>query len=312
MPQTLPHVSSNLNGAVAGGSPVPATLPQAANHGGELGPKALDHVETALTYLVDKGEKPAVYVTPIGEGEPRRDAEYAPYRVQISDARPLAKNLSLDREGFSLLRHDTDVVNFYDEDEVKSVYYPEMERLVKDATGASKVLVFDHTIRVDGGNKQDANGEELVTRTPVRNVHNDYTDRSGPQRVRDLLDAEEAAERLGKRFAVVNVWRPIVGPVEASPLAIADARSVAPDDFIETDLVYEDRVGEIHNVAHSPKHRWYYFPKMAREETMLIKCFDSATDGRARFTAHTAFDDPTTPADAAPRESIEIRTLVFF
>jgi len=316
MPQPLPRVSSTLSGAVGGAPRAHAALQgapeKAAEPQDEKGRQPLDRVEASLTYFLDNGKKPAVYVTPIGEGEPRRDAEYAPYSVAISNARPLAADLSLEREGFSLVRHDTRVTNFYDEDEVKSVYYPEMERLVKEATGASKVLVFDHTIRVDGGSKQNDNGQAQATRTPVRSVHNDYTDRSGPQRVRDLLDEEEAEERLGRRFAVINVWRPIVGPVEAAPLAIADARSVAPKDFVATDLVYEDRVGEYQNVAYSPDHRWYYFPKMAREEAMLIKCFDSETDGRARFTAHTAFDDPTTPADAAPRESIEIRTLVFF
>lgn len=295
MSQPLPRVSSGPSGAVGG-----------------AGPQAPDGVEASLAYLVDTGEKPAIYVTPVGEGEPRRDAEYAPYRVRIRDARPLARDLSLDRQGFALVRHDTAVANFYDDEAVETVYYPEMERLVKQATGAAKVLVFDHTIRVDGGTKPDENGLPQATRAPVRSVHNDYTDRSGPQRVRDLLDGAEAEARLGRRFAVVNVWRPIVGPVEATPLAVADARSVAPEDFVASDLVYEDRVGEFHNVAHSPDHRWYYFPKMARDEAMLIKCFDSATDGRARFTAHTAFDDPTTPADAAPRESIEIRTLAFF
>ena len=148
-------------------------------------------------------------------------------------------------------------------------------------------------------------------RDPVRAVHNDYTPKSGPQRVRDLFP-DEAEDLLGRRFAVVNAWHSIRRRVESWPLAVCDARSIAPGDFIATDLVYEDRVGEVFNLAHNAAHRWYYFPRMERDRTILLKCFDSATDGRARFSAHTAFEDPESPADAGPRESIELRALVFF
>ena len=179
---------------------------------------------------------------------------------------------------------------------------------MKAATGASRVVIFDHTVR----NEDPALRDERSVRAPVRAVHNDYTERSGPQRVRDLLDADDAEAFLRHRFAVVNVWRSIGAPVETTPLAMADARSMAPEDFVATDLVYADRTGEIYQVAHGPDQRWFYFPKMRRDEALLLKVYDSATDGRARFTAHTAFDDPTMPVDAPPRESIEVRTLVSF
>ncbi|GAB1537543.1 hypothetical protein NUACC21_01880 [Scytonema sp. NUACC21] len=91
-----------------------------------------------------------------------------------------------------------------------------------------------------------------------------------------------------------------------------DAQSIAPTDLVAGDLVYRDRVGETYAVTYNPEHRWFYFPQMQKDEALLIKCFDSAEDGRARFTAHTAFDDPTSPSDAPPRESIELRTLVFY
>jgi hypothetical protein len=191
---------------------------------------------------------------------------------------------------------------------VRTIYYPEVEQLVKAATGASRVVIFDHTVRIEDAAQR---GERAV-RAPVRVVHNDYTVRSGRQRVRDLLDADDAETFLHHRFAVVNVWRSIGAPVETTPLAIADAQSIAPADFVATDLVYPDRTGEIYQVAYSPNHRWFYFPKMRRDEALLLKCYDSATDGRARFTAHTAFDDPTAPDDAPPRESIEVRTLISY
>ena len=157
-------------------------------------------------------------------------------------------------------------------------------------------------------NWNDENGPER----PVHVVHNDYTERSGPQRVRDLLDADDAETFLQHRFAVVNLWRSIGAPVETTPIALAGAQSIAPEDFIATDLIFPDRTGEIYQVAYSPNHRWFYFPQMRRDEALLLKVYDSATDGPARFTAHTAFDDPTAPDNAAPRESIEVRTLISF
>jgi len=216
--------------------------------------------------------------------------------------------LSLDGAGFELRPHATAVSSFYDDEEVRTIYYPEVEQLVKVATGASRVVIFDHTVRIEDAAQRD----ERAVRAPVRVVHNDYTVRSGRQRVRDLLEADDAETFLQHRFAVVNVWRSIGAPVETTPLAIADAQSIAPADFIATDLVYPDRTGEIYQVAYSPNHRWFYFPKMRRDEALLFKCYDSATDGRARFTAHTAFDDPTAPDDAPPRESIEVRTLISY
>ena len=268
--------------------------------------EARPYVEAALTYLADASVKPQTYNPPPGTGVPRRLGNYGQFRVRIYDARPVADSLSLDREGFALRRHDTVVADFYDEKQVRDVYYPEMERLVADVTGAEKVIVFDHTIRTA------ERAVERGLRAPVQMVHNDYTDKSGPQRVRDLLPAEEAEARLKHRFVEINVWRPIKGPVQAWPLALADAGSIAPADVIPADLIYADRTGEILYGIYNPNHRWNYFPRMERHEATLIKCFDSLKDGRARFSLHTAFEDPTSPESAPPRESIEIRTLAFF
>ena len=206
------------------------------------------------------------------------------------------------------MHHDTAVSNLYDNAEVRAVYYPEVEQLVKSGTGASKVLVFDHNVRCAPMAERGENGAQR----PVKSAHNDYTLKSGPQRVRDLVEPAEAERLLEQRFAVINVWKPIVGPVEEMPLAVCDAKSIRKQDLVPTDLVYGDRTGEVYQLSFSPEHRWFYFPKMQPTEVMLIKCYDSAEDGRARFTAHSAFRDPTSPSDAAPRESIEVRTLAFF
>src|SRR6202040_520377 len=216
-------------------------------------------------------------------------------------------DLSLDTNGFMLTPHETAVNDFYDPDEVKAVYYPEVERLLKRVTGAERVLVFDHIVR----NPVLAERGEKGAREPAKIVHNDYTFKSAPRRVRDHLP-EEADRLLRNRFAEINVWRPIRGPIESSPLALCDARSLGAEDIVPMDLVYRDRVGEILGFLYNPQHRWYYFPRLERSEPILLKCYDSMDDGRARFTAHTSFEDPSSPPNAAPRESIEVRALVFW
>jgi hypothetical protein len=262
-------------------------------------------VEASMNYLADLSVKPRTYNPPQGTGRPRREGNYANFTVRVHDARPQAHELTLDHQAFALTRHDTEVRDFFDEAEIKAIYHPEMEALVKHETGAEKVVVFDHTIRV-------ANAPvERGFRAPVQAVHNDYTEKSGPQRVRELLPPDEAEARLRHRFAEYNVWRPISGPVQMWPLALVDAQSIAAGDLAACDLVYADRTGEIYQGVYNPAHRWCYFPHMERHEAVLIKCYDSARD-RARFSLHSAFADPTSPADAAPRQSIEIRAFAFF
>ena len=268
----------------------------------------LPYVEGILNYLAPMGDKPMNLAYDPGPGVARSTGASEPHAMPIHDARPVAGQLSLDVEGLAVVEQRSAVRDFYDEDELHRVYYPEAERLVAAATGGRRVLVFDHTIRrrVWGGTDRAAG----TPRQPVTSVHNDYTVKSGPQRVRDLM-GEEAEELLHHRFEIVNVWRPIRGPLRDAPLAVCDATSVAFADFVPSDLVYRDRTGETYRVRHNPAHRWFYVPEMRNDEAVLIKCYDSAEDGTARFTAHSAFVDPTVPPDVLPRESIELRTLVF-
>jgi hypothetical protein len=276
------------------------TLPQTGHD--EAGPWVLGE----MNYLADLSIAPVTHNPPQGSGEPLRIGNYRNFPVRIHDARPVAGALSLDREGFRLVRHDTKMSDFYSEDEVRRVYYPEVEALVKRATGAGKIVVFDHTIR------HADRAVERGLRAPVSSVHNDYTETSGPRRIIELLGEEAAAPFLKRRFAEYNVWRPIAGPVRMWPLALVDARSIAPADLAVCDLIYADRTGEIYLGVYNPAHLWHYIPEMRRDEAILIKCYDSKKDGRARFSLHSAFADPMTPSDAPPRESIEIRAFAFF
>jgi len=263
-------------------------------------------VDAVFNYLQIETGKPAYYLyQPEGE-TPAKRPKSLKRTMQVTDVRSRLGELSLDVEGIDMVRQVSKVPDFYDSDSVKEIYYPEVEQLVKQHTGASKVVVFDHNVRCG---PRDESGEKGVS-SPVRFVHNDYTVDSGPQRVRDLVP-DEAERLLQHRFAVINVWRPINHTVEDVPLGVCDASSMKQSDFIETDLVYPDRTGEIYSVKHEDRHRWYFVSNMEPDEAMLLKCYDSDPD-RARFTAHSAFNDPDAPEGASARESVEARTLVFF
>jgi hypothetical protein len=224
-----------------------------------------------------------------------------PHDVLVQDGRGRESEFTLDRNGFTLLRSPTQVRDFYSREEVKAVYYPEVERLLRDALGASRVVVFDHNVRNSGR-------DDLAQ--PSRRVHNDHTVNSAPRRVRDHL-REDAEELLKHRFGIVNVWRPIRGPVLDSPLALCDARSFTDADLIPSDLVYRHVRGETSSVEFKPEHRWYYFSQMKPDEVLLIRIHDSADDGRARLSFHISFENPAAPG-APPRESIEVRALLFY
>ena len=267
----------------------------------------IQFVTAGLNYQAEATPRPVTYLCEPPVGVPRNSGRQAEHRVAIRNGRQELDKLSLDTNGFVLTQHETAVRDFYDPEEVKAVYYPEVERLLKKATGAERVLIFDHTVR----NPELAERGEKGSQPPVKAVHNDYSFKSAPRRVRDHLP-EEAARLLKNRFAEINVWRPIRGPIESSPLALCDARSLGVEDIVLTDLVYTDRVGEVLTFLYNPRHRWYYFPQMERNEAVLLKCYDSRDDGRARLTAHTSFEDPNSPSDAPPRESIEVRALLFW
>jgi hypothetical protein len=263
-------------------------------------------VETTLNYLARMDEKPAYYLYPPPEGTPWRNTKGDRKTAVMHDARALEPAASLDREGFALVHLETAVEDLYDPEIVRDVYFKEVEKLVANATGATRVHVFDHNVR----NADRAGDRDSGVQNPVLFAHNDYTASSGPQRVRDLLPGEAEA-LLQHRFAVINVWKPISGPVQVNPLGFCDAQSMGADDLITTDLRYRDRTGEVYSLAFNPEHRWFYYPQMRADEVLLLKCFDS-DDRVARFTAHSSFDDPTSPADAPARESIEVRTLTFW
>ncbi len=268
-------------------------------------------VRAPLNFIVPQDDKPSFHSSALTGGLPKVFFETEDRLVTIRDMRPLADSLSLDRQGFELRHHKTAVDDLYDDAAVEAVYEPELEVLLKEATGADRVAIFDHTRRSDSADGA-ANPDGL--RGPASRVHVDYTVASGPVRAADALGAEEVDRILGTggRIVQINVWRPITGPVQRTPLALADAASVKTDELVATDQVFPDRVGEIYQLAHGSGQRWYWAPRMERDEVLLIKSWDSLDDGRARFTPHGAFPLSDQNPDAPARESIETRTYLVF
>ena len=266
-----------------------------------------DPIEGVLTFAVDTGEKIINETMGAGDMSRRRTGVVEKKATKIRNGRSLRDTFDLETQGFEFLDHRSEMTDFFDSKELISIYYKEVEALVKQRTGASRVHVFDHTLR----SGDEATRNTKLVREPVARVHNDYTDWSGPNRVRDLLP-EESDDLLSRRFAIVQVWRAIRNPIESDPLAICDARTIAAKDLLVSERRYPNRIGQTYQVAHNPGQDWYYFPKMTRDEALVFKVFDSATDGRARFTAHSAFSDPASSENAFPRESIEMRTFAFF
>ena len=269
----------------------------------------LKNVRATLNYTVDNGIPPDYYfyepVEPVTPNPPGTD----PHEVDIHDGWPRVDSISLDREGFALKPFTAEFDAYHDDAAIHSCFYPQVVEFVKQHTGAQRVEVFDHTIRKRL--PPDLKQQTAVQRPAVLLVHSDYTVASGPQRVRDIVP-NDADQLLKRRVAFFNVWKPLYRRVDELPLAMCDASTQDPEDMLRMDLKYQDRTGEIYVMRYSPAHRWYYFPKMEPTQALMLKTYDSETDGRARFMGHSAFEDPTSKPDAPRRESIEVRTMAFF
>jgi hypothetical protein len=271
-------------------------------------PGHLNYVEANLNYIVDDGLKPVMYVDWPEEEHKAHLPKYEAHRCRIYDARPIADQFDLATHGFAFATIPSKVKNFYDKDEVERDYNKEVATIIKEAIGATDVVVFDHTFRT----LNDAILDENNTREPVKAVHNDYTDRSARQRLRDMMGDEKAEELLKKRFAIVQTWRPINQPVFTEPFALADGRTIPNSNFVALERRYSNRTAETYHISYDPDHVFYYLSEMTPEETYIFKVYDSDKEAGVPFTGHTAFDDPTSAAGAPPRESVESRAFAFF
>ena len=268
-------------------------------------------VRSTFNYTRDTGVEPEVYFYEPPQGTVIRSPGDDPHEMTIHDGWDHARSCSLDREGFALREFHSPFEQWQDDEAIRRYFYGEVAEFVRRDVGARRVVIFDHTIRAKSNEKQQTNEHTTSQRAPVMLVHCDYTPNSGPLRVRQLLPAE-ADELLKRRVAFYNFWRPLKRTVEERPLAMCDVTSSRQEDFITMKLRYRDRNGEIFVMRYSPGHHWWYFSRMTPDQVILLKTYESATDGRARFVGHSAFDDPNTRPEAPMRESIEVRTMAFF
>jgi hypothetical protein len=277
---------------------------------------APSEIEVPFLYLVDTGKTPVFHQShaPGDQGTIRGTRE--PHAMTIRNARLLPNNFSLNVEGFAFAEHVTQVTDFSDNAQLLAAYTAEVETLIARVAGATEVAVYDHTRRSSNSTVR----EKYNWRDPVALPHIDYTAQSAAQRMRDVF-GDDADARLNRRFAQVNVWRSMSEPIEQWPLAMCDGRSVNDGLLLkivrsaphraEPSFEYA-RSSETRHASYDANHRWFYFPHMTRNEVLLFKNYDTLLDGTARYALHSAFEDPTSSPNPAPRESIESRAFVFF
>ena len=266
----------------------------------------LSSVEAELIYLAPGREKPRTYCYKLPPGVPHSNYQLDKRRHRVYDGRPIAADLSLEREGIALVEFRPELKDFTAAEEVRRRYYPAAEACIKSRTGADLVRIFDHTLR---RGEEAGVARDDAFRAPVFKVHVDHTESSGMLCIQNLR-RDRAEPTRPARTQIINLWRPLRGPLRDSPLALCDAQTVRPDQLVPVEMVFSDKTVETIRVIYDPNHRWLYFPAMAASEAILFKTYDSATDGRARFVPHSAFTDPAAGGEVLPRESIEIRALV--
>jgi len=267
-------------------------------------------VHAELQYLDDSAKHTEIvyYASQAGDQEEaHHQGQFRFQTVSIHNARN--KPLSIDREGFQLVRQESAVGNFLDDDEIALVYNAEIEHLlVTHIPGATRVHIFDHTRRASTPELR----KKLKCREPTSVIHNDYTEQSAVKRLRDML-GDEAADLLKKRFSIVNVWRSMAGTVEAAQMTFCDSTTLRANDLVSVKRIAKDRIGELQLAFHNPNHQWYFFPTMTMKEAAIFKTYDTVKDGSInRFTLHSSFTDPNIPPNAPPRQSIETRAFVFY
>jgi hypothetical protein len=264
-------------------------------------------IEAPIGYLVNTGEMPVFYQSNVAGERTNFEGEREFRPMSVRNARLLPNEFSLDREGFAFVDHHSAVTDFYDDDQLARIYNDEAAALVRAHTGASRAFVFDHTRRSSSQGVREVHN----SRDPANAAHTDYTDWSARNRVSAVM-GDEAEDLLSRRFAIVNVWRSIAGVIEEWPMALCTWDSVNDACLHTVERRAYNRVGQTRHASYDAGNDWYYFPRMTPHEAILIKNYDTATDGRARYSLHTSFDDPTAPDNAPPRESLETRVLAFF
>jgi len=257
----------------------------------------------------EDGSVPFNYVESPPEGQPQRNFGDELHKVKIHDIRGQESQYTLDEQAFAVVSGlpESAEKDFVDDDSISKNYYPEVEKLILDnVPGSNKVVIFDHTIRRSNPN---------ASRAPVQKVHIDQTEKATKLRVERHL-GDEAERLLQGRYRIINIWRPLNGPVQSNPLALASSATVSDEDVIPVEHRYPTHTGWTAGIKHNEGQKWHYLSGMRNDERLFIECFDSealkpGSKVKGGRVPHTAFVHPDTPEGAVGRESIEVRALVF-
>lgn len=271
-----------------------------------------DSVIAPLNYLAERVEQLETWSYDPPDGRARFNGRLRAYQTTITNARECPEGISHEHHGFSCLRRASSVSDFLDEESIRKTGYAEAVEWVKDTLQTSAAIVFDHTYRrrlPDRPPLDGTGGSFSTVRTPVGRVHADFTPNSAPNRVAALMGY--GTKDPLPPYRIYGLWRPLNRrPLQDAPLALAKVSSVTTSELVPNAIIYPDRRGETYAILHSHRHQWFYFPAMQCDEVLLFLHYDSKSSPHITVP-HTAFEDPTSPPDAKPRESLEMRILVF-
>ena len=266
-------------------------------------------VRAEINYIDKNAPAPTTYYVEPPDGAQICSVVDDPQLVSITDVRDTRRSFSIDNDGFDFIKLPIGFRDFDDQDAVKARLYPEMKEVTEALLGRRVAAVFDHATRRRPDLDATLRGGG-VSRQPLHRAHCDFTPTSARQQIMRTL-GENGRQWLERPFALVNYWRPITGPLRDDPLAICAPQSVAPEDLVRVRHVYSYGESEIYGVAHNPDHRWYYMSDMQPDDAIFFKVYDE-TGERPLVAPHSAFSLPTTNAPVPPRQSFEIRLMVFY
>ncbi|KAG6918618.1 hypothetical protein DXG01_013029 [Tephrocybe rancida] len=206
------------------------------------------------------------YLPPLDGSRPyknindRNDKNYIrdTHKVIVKNIRGKENAFTLDASGFQYYKHESECKSFSNDEEIKQNYYPESVELVKQLMGASKVVLFDHTVR------------RHRPEDPEESPDKRQTPGSAVARVYKHIP-EEADQLLEHRFQIINLWRPITHESFDFPLGFCDTRTVKEGDLMPMTLKFPGGPGETYGVKYNQAHEWVYLRGMAPDEIALFK-----------------------------------------
>lgn len=270
----------------------------------------LPAVSAAINYLGEIAEPPYMYYVPPPDGQPFTNLVDDAREVRIADASSALGRFTIEDDGFQFVSHGHDFDDFYDDARIRAEYFPVVEQFFRDMLGVEAVQVYDYSVRRPDHGEARPDGIPVAGyfRRPIRRAHGDFAPVSG-ERFGTRFAGEMGMDTSGRRYRSFNLWRPIRGPLTDAPLALCHPGSVAEDDLVSMQQFLGERDNFISALRYNPAHRWLYQPAMQRHQGIVFSSYDSTKPCSRGVVTHSAFDDPTSPEDGLPRESIEIRVI---